>query len=134
MMLFPPVPNLVKGSYEPRILPTGHRVGPNTLIVLSLHVMGRLTSVWGKDSLEFKPERWITEKGELKHEPAHKFNAGPRICLGKDVAFMETKAVAATIVHNYNVQIARGQDTRPTNVIVVKMKDGLHATISKRWS
>ncbi|GAB4832373.1 hypothetical protein Ancab_006389 [Ancistrocladus abbreviatus] len=116
LRLFPPVPNLGKGSCKPRVLLTGHRVGPNTLIVLSLRVMGRLTSVWGKDSLEFKPEKWITEKGELKHEPAHKFpafNAGPRICLGKDVAFMETKAVAATIVHNYNVQIARGQDTRP---------------------
>ncbi|GAB4832372.1 hypothetical protein Ancab_006388 [Ancistrocladus abbreviatus] len=137
LRLFLPVPNLVKGSYGPRVLPTGHRVGPNTLIVLSLRVMGRLTSVWGKDSLEFKPERWITEKGEPKHEPAHKFpafNAGPRICLGKDVAFMETKAVAATIVHNYNVQIARGQDTRPTNAIIVKMKDELRATISKRWS
>ncbi|GAB4832366.1 hypothetical protein Ancab_006382 [Ancistrocladus abbreviatus] len=137
LRLFPPVPNLVKGSYEPRVLPTGHRVGPNTLIVLSLRVMGRLTSVWGKDSLEFKPERWITEKGELKHEPAHKFpafNAGPRICLGKDVAFMETKAIAATIVHNYNVLIAGGQDTRPTNAIIVKMKYGMHAKISKRWA
>ncbi|GAB4832376.1 hypothetical protein Ancab_006392 [Ancistrocladus abbreviatus] len=95
------------------------------------------TCCFGLDSLEFKPERWITEKGELKHEPAHKFpafNAGPRICLGKDITFMETKAVAATIVHNYNVQIARGQDTRPTNAIIIKMKDGLHATISKRWS
>ncbi|GAB4832374.1 hypothetical protein Ancab_006390 [Ancistrocladus abbreviatus] len=137
LRLFPPVPNLAKGSYEPRALPTSHRMGPNTLILLSLRVMGRLMLGRGKDSLEFKLERWITEKGELKHEPAHKFlafNAGPRICLGKDIAFMETKAVAATIVHNYNVQIARGQDTRPTNDIIVKMKDGLHATISKRWS
>ncbi|GAB4832388.1 hypothetical protein Ancab_006404, partial [Ancistrocladus abbreviatus] len=111
LRLFPPVPNLAKGSYEPRVLLTGHRIGPNILILLSLHAMGRLTSIWDKDSLEFKPEWWITEKGELKREIAHKFpvfNAGPRICLGKDVAFMETKPVAATITHNYNVQIARG--------------------------
>ncbi|GAB4832362.1 hypothetical protein Ancab_006378 [Ancistrocladus abbreviatus] len=137
LRLFPPIPNLAKGSYKPRVLSIGHHVGPNTLILLSLLVMGRLTLVRGKDSLEFKPEKWIMEKGELKHELTHKFltfNIEPRICYGKDVAFMETKAIAATIVHNYNVQIARGQDTRPTNAIIVKMKDGLRATIRKRWS
>ncbi|KAJ0098003.1 hypothetical protein Patl1_27587 [Pistacia atlantica] len=64
-------------------------------------------SIWGDDCLEFKPQRWISEKGRIKHEPSYKFlafNAGPRTCLGKEVAFTQMKAVAAAIIHNYNVQ------------------------------
>ncbi|CBI21518.3 unnamed protein product, partial [Vitis vinifera] len=44
----------------------------------------------------------------IKHEPSYKFfafNAGPRTCLGKEVAFTQMKAVAATIIHNYHVQV-----------------------------
>jgi cytochrome P450 len=46
---------------------------------------GRMTSIWGPDAEEFKPERWIDEKGSLKKENQFKwpvFKAGPRICLG----------------------------------------------------
>ncbi|GAB4832360.1 hypothetical protein Ancab_006376 [Ancistrocladus abbreviatus] len=96
-----------------------------------------LTSVWGQDSMEFMPERWITENGELKREPAYKFcvfNAGPRICLGKDLAFMEAKAATTTILHNYNVNVSKGQDTSTNHSLVLNMKNGLHATINKRWS
>ncbi|KAJ6986440.1 hypothetical protein NC653_019823 [Populus alba x Populus x berolinensis] len=44
--------------------------------------------VWGQDCHEFKPERWINEKGDLKYERSAKFftfNAGPRICPGKEM-------------------------------------------------
>ncbi|KAI8536039.1 hypothetical protein RHMOL_Rhmol10G0224700 [Rhododendron molle] len=59
-------------------------------------VSKRMNFIWGDDCSEFKPERWISEGGTIKHEPSYKFlafNAGPRTCLGKEVAFTQMKAV-----------------------------------------
>lgn len=58
---------------------------------------------WGHDASELKPERWISDRGTVKPEPSYiffSFNAGPRTCLGKEVAFTQMKIVASTIIHN----------------------------------
>ncbi|RVX21614.1 Noroxomaritidine synthase [Vitis vinifera] len=118
------------------MLPSGHRVDPKMKILFSLYAMGRMTSIWGTDSVEFKPERWISERGRIKHEPSYKFfafNAGPRTCLGKEVAFTQMKAVAATIIHNYHVQVVEGHHVAPNVSIILYMKHGLMVRVSKRW-
>ncbi|GAB4832358.1 hypothetical protein Ancab_006374 [Ancistrocladus abbreviatus] len=138
LRLYPPVPFQTRSPLEPDILPTGHHVIPKkTMIVIPLYLMGRMTAIWGTDSQEFKPERWITEKGGIKHEPSHKFftfNAGPRICMGRELAFTQMKAAAAAIIHNYNVRIVAGQMAQPLNSVILQVKDGLHASITKKWS
>uniref|UniRef100_A0A6N2LIK1 Cytochrome P450 n=1 Tax=Salix viminalis TaxID=40686 RepID=A0A6N2LIK1_SALVM len=93
-------------------------------------------SIWGPDCLEFKPERWISESGKIKHEPSYKFlafNAGPRTCLGKGVAFTQMKAVAAAIIHNYQVRVVEGHPVTPSSSIILHMKHGLKARLSRKW-
>ncbi|KAL9274625.1 Alkane hydroxylase MAH1-like protein, partial [Drosera capensis] len=107
LRLYPPVPIQTRSSLEPDCLPTGHQVDPKMIIIIPVYAMGRLRSLWGEDCLEFKPERWITETGEIKYESPHKFftfNSGSRICLGKDLALFQMKALATTILLNYDVQ------------------------------
>ncbi|XVE94192.1 hypothetical protein REPUB_Repub01dG0260600 [Reevesia pubescens] len=133
--LYPPGPVLSRTALQPDTLPSGHRVDQNTNILIAVHAMGRMTSVWGKDCHEFKPERWITDEGEIKHVPQYQFPAfssGPRICLGKELAFTMMKATAATIIHNYNIQIVKDHPVKPMNSIVFHMKHGLIARISNR--
>ncbi|KAL0353406.1 UNVERIFIED_CONTAM: Alkane hydroxylase MAH1 [Sesamum angustifolium] len=75
-----------KAPVEHDILPTGHRVEPNTITLLSFHSMGRMESIWGKDCLQYKPGRWISETGRIRIEPSYKFtafNAGPKELFGK---------------------------------------------------
>ncbi|KAM3200478.1 hypothetical protein P3L10_032840 [Capsicum annuum] len=94
LRLYPPVPFQHKTPQEPDILPSGHHVHPKMRVIFSLYAMGRMESIWGNDCLEFKSERWISERGTIRHEPSYKFlafNAGPRTCLGKDVAFTQMK-------------------------------------------
>lgn len=95
--------------------------------------MGRMASIWGDDCCEFKPERWITEDGEIKHEPAHKFfafNAGPRICPGKEIGFTVMKAIIAAIIYNYKVQVLETQSVNTTLSTVLRMENGLAARIT----
>nr|GEV47476.1 cytochrome P450 [Tanacetum cinerariifolium] len=102
---FPPVALNHKSPLQPDILPSGHKVDQNTKIILAFYTMGRMKSIWGKDCMEFKPERWFAKGGGIKHEPTYRFpafNAGPRTCLGKDMSFYQLKVVLATIVYHYH--------------------------------
>ncbi|XP_027923041.1 alkane hydroxylase MAH1-like [Vigna unguiculata] len=135
LRLFPPVPIERKQAVKADVLPSGHGVNADTMIMFSLYAMGRSEEIWGKDCLEFKPERWISERGEIAYAPAYKFiafNAGPRICLGKDLAFVQMKMVAAAILNKYCFKVVEGHVATPTHSIVLLMKNGLEARITKR--
>ncbi|KAJ9682715.1 hypothetical protein PVL29_018611 [Vitis rotundifolia] len=123
--------------FPPNILPSGHRLDPSTKVIFHAYAMGRMACVWGKDCLEFKPERWVTGKGRTKHEPAYKFlsfSAGPRICLGKEVVFLQMKVVVAAIMHNYHFQMVEGHRVVPTVSTVLHMKHGLKVNVKNKWA
>ncbi|KAJ4715545.1 Cytochrome P450 [Melia azedarach] len=136
LRLFPPVPFQMKTPLAPDVLPSGHPAKPKTKILFSLYALGRMKSVWGEDCLEFKPERWISENGGIKREPSYKFlsfNAGPRTCLGKEVAFTQMKAAAAAVVHNFDLQVEEGQKLGPNVSVILYMKEGLNVRVKDRW-
>ncbi|KAL8124698.1 alkane hydroxylase MAH1-like [Apium graveolens] len=137
LRLYPPVPFQHKEPIKADVLPTGHRVHPKQRVMFSLYAMGRMTTLWGKDCLEFKPERWISKDGTLKHVPAYKFTAfsgGPRACLGKKVAYTQMKAVAAALIYNYKFKMVEGHKVIPNLSMILLMTDGLKVRITDRWS
>ncbi|KAI7749601.1 hypothetical protein M8C21_001480 [Ambrosia artemisiifolia] len=95
-----------------------------------------METIWGQDSCEFKPERWITEKNMIRHEPSYKFmsfNAGPRTCIGRQVAFTQMKAIGATILYNYNFEMVKDHVVAPNVSIILYMKHGLKVRVTSRW-
>ncbi|MFS7959932.1 putative cytochrome P450 [Helianthus anomalus] len=97
--------------------------------------MGRMRSIWGEDCMEFKPERWISSSGGIKHVPSYKFptfNAGPRACLGKNMAFSELKIVATTIIYHYHIQLVEGHLVLPADSMILHMKYGLKVKLNRR--
>ncbi|XP_065629685.1 alkane hydroxylase MAH1-like [Quercus suber] len=131
--LFPHIPFEHKNKYD--ILPSGHSIRPNTTILCSLYSMGRMESIWGEDCLDFKLERWISESGGIVHVPSFKFiafNAGPRTCIGKDIAFIQMKIIASAIIWNYYVHVIEGHPVSPSISVLLHMKHGLKVRISKR--
>ncbi|KAJ8562752.1 hypothetical protein K7X08_031204 [Anisodus acutangulus] len=137
LRLYPPVAFQRKTPLEPDILPSGHHVHPNMRVMIPLYAMGRMESIWGNDASEFKPERWISNRGAVKHEPSYKFfsfNAGPRTCIGKEVAFTQMKIVAATIIHNYQIEMVKGHAVCPNFSVMLYMKHGFKVRIKRRWT
>nr|CAB3502075.1 unnamed protein product [Digitaria exilis] len=98
--------------------------------------MGRMPGVWGKDCMEFWPERWLSEGGtKLRYEPSYKFisfNAGPRTCLGKEMAFVQMKIAAAAVLWNFAVELVPGHAVEPKLSIILHMKNGLAVTARRR--
>ncbi|XP_054801477.1 alkane hydroxylase MAH1-like [Prosopis cineraria] len=135
LRLYPPVPSVIRQTIKHDILPSGHEVSPITMIMISLYAMGRCEEIWGKDCLEFKPERWISKRGGIIHMPSYKFStfiAGPRTCLGKDLSFIQMKIMASAILCNYQVHVVEDHPVSPTLSMVLQMRYGLKIRITKR--
>ncbi|KAI5669950.1 hypothetical protein M9H77_19803 [Catharanthus roseus] len=134
MRLYPAVPFQSRTSTQPDVLPSGHQVSPNTRIVLAYYAIGRMKSIWGEDCLEFKPERWLSDKGGLIPVQSNKFLAfgsGPRICPGKELGLNRAKAVAAAIIPKYSFKIMRNNPVTPAACATLYLKDGLIVRVNK---
>uniref|UniRef100_A0A0E0HKC4 Cytochrome P450 n=1 Tax=Oryza nivara TaxID=4536 RepID=A0A0E0HKC4_ORYNI len=107
LRLYPAVPVDAKMADEDDVLPNGYRVVKGDGINYMIYAMGRMTYLWGEDAQEFRPERWLVN-GVYQQESPFKFvsfNAGPRICLGKEFAHRQMKIMAATLIHFFKFRL-----------------------------
>ncbi|KAL6659163.1 hypothetical protein ACP70R_003203 [Stipagrostis hirtigluma subsp. patula] len=136
LRLYPPAPVERKTVLDDDVLPSGHKVHSDETILISIYAMGRMESVWGKDCHEYRPERWLSKDGaKLQYVPSHKFMAftsGPRMCLGKDIAIMQMKAIVAAVVWNFDMEVVAGQSIEPKLSCILQMKNGLMVLVNKR--
>ncbi|KAM7253751.1 hypothetical protein ACFE04_031433 [Oxalis oulophora] len=142
--LFPPVPVDSKVAKTDDVLPDGTPVKKGTPVTYHPYAMGRMKSIWGSDAEEFKPERWLEEKesdGEGKWNFVSRdpytytaFQAGPRICLGKEMAYLQMKRMVAGILRDFHVVSAIPDGVEPEFVVnmTAKMKGGFPVRIEKR--
>ncbi|KAJ6890204.1 hypothetical protein NC651_023876 [Populus alba x Populus x berolinensis] len=136
LRLYPSVPIEMKEVAEDDVLPDGSIVKKGARVFYCIFSMARMDSIWGKNCLEFKPERWIRD-GKFVSENQFKyavFNAGPRLCLGKKFAYMQMKMVAASILLRYSVKVVEGHDASPKMTTTLYMKNGLLVTLMPRDS
>ncbi|GAA5895285.1 uncharacterized protein JCM6883_001461 [Sporobolomyces salmoneus] len=109
LRLHPSVPKNAWQAVGDDQIPNGPRIEAGDQVYWSDWVLGRDTSIWGPDAAEYKPSRWIDEKGELKKESqfkAHYFNGGYRHCLGMNLALYEGVSVLAAIIRDYDLSFA----------------------------
>jgi len=134
--LHPSVPMDPKVALGKDRLPNGVVVAPGDMVILSNYVIGVNPKVWGPDAAAFKPERWLDkEKGTfVKRDqftfPA--FNAGKRLCLGIDMAYLEMRVVIAHLVLNYKWTLVPGQTIVPAQALVLQMQEGLKLELTPR--
>lgn len=114
MRLYPPVPWDSKHAADDDVLPDGTVVKRGDRVTYFPYGMGRMEEVWGKNCLEFRPDRWFSEPGGecdggrlLKPVSPFKFpvfQAGPRMCLGKEMAFTQMKYVVASVLSRFEIR------------------------------
>ncbi|GLJ16502.1 hypothetical protein SUGI_0281770 [Cryptomeria japonica] len=134
LRLYPSLPINFKEVKEREVLPDGRVLAKGTSLMFSIYGMGRAESIWGSDCREFKPERWLKE-GVYVAEKASKypvFNAGPRVCPGKDFAYLQMKLVAVLLVYRYRMEAAEGVVVVPKLGVNLFMKNGLLVTLHPR--
>ncbi|XP_076931746.1 cytochrome P450 94A2-like [Bidens hawaiensis] len=140
MRLYPPVPVVNRTAMADDILPDGTIVKKGMTVGYHPYAMGRMEKLWGPDSKEFRPERWL-EKDEKTGNVSFKdrdqytysvFQAGPRICMGKDMSFSQMKKVAAGVLRRFKVVPVMDDEPSLITTITSKMRGGLPVKIKER--
>ncbi|XP_039131197.1 cytochrome P450 94A1-like [Dioscorea cayenensis subsp. rotundata] len=136
LRLHPPVALNPRACLEDDTLPDGTRVKKGWSVMYSTYAMGRMKSIWGEDCMEFRPERWVVDGVFQPRSPYEfpVFHAGPRMCLGKEMAYVQMKAVAASVLERFEVEVAPGEEKERVHgyTIVLRMKGGLPVLIKNR--
>lgn len=136
LRLYPSVPEDSKNVVTDDVLPDGTFVPAGSAITYSIYSIGRMKFIWGEDCLEFRPERWLSSDGkriELDNQFKFvSFNAGPRICLGKDLAYLQMKSIAAAVLLRHRLTVARGHKVEQKMSLTLFMKNGLVMDVHRR--
>ncbi|TFK73538.1 benzoate para-hydroxylase [Pluteus cervinus] len=61
-------------------------------------------SVWG-DPFEFRPERWLEDGNTHLKKHLLTFGMGPRMCIGKNLAYMQMQLMIATVILRYDFEL-----------------------------
>ncbi|KAL4102446.1 hypothetical protein PRIC1_006191 [Phytophthora ramorum] len=127
LRLYPTVPTVPYHCVNDTVLADNTFIPAGTDVFLTLYAAGRLASVWGHNATEFSPERFIDEKtGKLcQDSPYSAFSDGPRVCLGRNLAMLQLKIVAATIISRFHLSEDPEQDVQPILDLTIGMKDPL---------
>ncbi|KAH7843260.1 hypothetical protein Vadar_014468 [Vaccinium darrowii] len=136
MRLYPPVPVDTKSCRNDDVLPDGTLIGKDWFVTYNTYAMGRTESIWGSDCCEFKPDRWLEKTGFCRQESPFRFpvfHAGPRMCLGKDMAYNQMKSIAASVMERFEFDV-QGKDTCPEHLLslTLRMKGGLPVKVRER--
>ncbi|CAG7869774.1 unnamed protein product, partial [Brassica rapa] len=140
MRLYPPVSWDSKHAANDDVLPDGTRVKKGDKVTYFPYGMGRMENLWGKDWDEFKPSRWFdSEPGStrpvLKPVSPFKFpvfQAGPRVCVGKEMAFMQMKYVVGYVLSRFEIVTVNKDKPAFVPLLTAHMAGGLKVKIKRR--
>ncbi|KAI3918108.1 hypothetical protein MKX01_041428 [Papaver californicum] len=130
LRLYPAVPLDPKICFSDDTLPDGFDVKKGDMVAYMPYAMGRMKYIWGDDAEVFRPERWLNEEGVFQNESPFKFTAfqaGPRICLGKEFAYRQMKIFSAVLLRYFTFKLT--DQTKGVNyrtMINLHIDGGLH--------
>lgn len=121
-------------------LPNGDYLPPGTIVGMNPYVSNRNKEVFGHDSHDFRPERWLRDDAnetedeyQLRLSRMNKcdisFGGGSRICLGQHIGLFQTYKVLVTLVAKYDIELATDKEWKVINSWFPR-QEGLEVKIS----
>ncbi|PKU81251.1 cytochrome P450 94B1-like [Dendrobium catenatum] len=136
MRLYPPVAWDSKHAEGDDVLPDGTTIRKGDRIMYFPYGMGRTEALWGKDWKEFRPERWVAPGGggvvRMSPYKFPVFQAGPRVCLGKEMAMIQMKFMAATFLRRFELRWVGKEAPVMVPLLTAHMAGGLPVVIGER--
>ncbi|BDA67302.1 cytochrome P450 [Rivularia sp. IAM M-261] len=131
MRLFPVVWNMVSETTRDCEIGNYH-VPAGCTIIMSQWVMHR-SNRYFKQPEVFNPERWAGDlEKQLPRGVYTPFGDGPRICIGKSFALMESVLLLATIAQKFEITLIPGQTITPEATITLQPNKSIKVIVKQR--
>jgi cytochrome P450 len=130
MRLYPPVWLMSRRCVEDAAI-GGVRIPAGTLVVVSPYTLHRHPAHWPRP-LAFEPDRFDPrrpQRGPFTYLP---FSGGPRTCIGRSFAMVETVVVLAAIVRRFDLHRPPGRPVRPEALVTLRPAGGMPMTVATR--
>jgi cytochrome P450 len=112
LRLYPTIPVTARYTIRDTII-AGHFVPKSTVIFVVPWAINRNPKLWGPNSEDFVPERWIDKNGRGTMDGGTDSNYsfltflhGPRSCIGERFARAELRALLAALIGMFKLQMA----------------------------
>lgn len=127
LRLYPPAWLITRRTTE-AIEIDGHLIPKNALVIMSPWVSQRSEKVF-ENPLEFIPDRMQDGPPLIGFLP---FGAGPRICIGRDVALLEGQMIIADIFQNWKITPLHNQEVEVDASVTLRPLNGLPMRVTAR--
>ncbi|KAK5447930.1 hypothetical protein LTS15_009429 [Exophiala xenobiotica] len=119
------------GQGLPRVVPeggatiAGHFIQGGTTVSVPVVSLHHNPSVF-PDPHEFRPERWLEADTQNLRDYCIPFSVGPRACIGRNIVYLESLVIIATLVHRYDFEL-------PSPDWAMKTKERLNINPEALW-
>ena len=108
----------------------GRDVPAESLVILSPWLLHRHPALW-RSPEEFRPSRFIDD--DIDRSAFLPFGAGPRMCIGRDFAYVEGVLMLARLASRFQVSYPDGSGVPATDPLVtIRPAGGLRLRITRR--
>lgn len=135
LRLFPPGWVVTRRAEQDDVV-CGVRVPTGTLVVVSPWLLHRRAEDW-PEPLQFDPTRFTADRSATPRGAYLPFGMGPRLCIGRDFALVETVLLLATLLRRNRVSLPVGADGEPLRPhveasVTLRPRDGLPLVLQPR--
>ncbi|MBM3685449.1 MAG: cytochrome P450 [Actinobacteria bacterium] len=133
MRLYPPVWLVTRRAMEPDVL-GGREIPADSLVIMTPYLAQRDPRMWPEPE-RFDPERFLGEqRGGAADDAAYwPFGLGPRMCVGKDFAYLESISVLASLLQHVRVERVPGEpDPRAVPLVTLRPAGALPLIVRPR--
>lgn len=110
----------------------GYCIPPESYLVMPIYGLHRHPDYW-LDAEKFDPDRFAPQRAASRHSYCYlPFSAGPRTCIGANMAMLEIQLVLAQVLQRFRVMPVAGHPVEPVAEITFKPRYGLAVKVDAR--
>ncbi|WOL16339.1 Cytochrome P450 [Canna indica] len=135
LRLYPPGAYVAREAREEMVF-GGIHIPKGVNIFVRVSTLHHDPNIWGKDVLEFKPERFargVVGACQVPHTYLP-FGVGPRTCLGQHFAMMELKIILSLLLPKFSFSLSPKYCHSPVLRLIVEPEFGVELLVKKAQS